>query len=104
MDIVTKIFDICSQEGCDGEPYDTLQEAGEEILKLRHKLKHRELIMCKPPSNTKAGTLHVLSNRHAKTKIKVFEWTGEAWSTPNTGYSTMPAAMAVLGWKYERPA
>lgn len=59
--------------------------------------------MCRPSNYAREGTLHELSNRFSKTEIKVFEWTGEAWSTPNTGYSTRPVAMAVLGWKYERP-
>jgi hypothetical protein len=60
--------------------------------------------MCKPPSDTKAGTLHELSNRFTEAKTKVFEWTGDSWSTPKTGWGTTPPAMAVLGWKYERPA
>ena len=56
--------------------------------------------MCKPEIGTKSGTMHELSNRHTKAKIKVFEWTGDAWSTPKTGFCTAPAQMSALGWRY----
>ena len=47
------------------------------------------------------GSLHVLKNA---TKEVVFQWTGQAWSTPNTGYGTRPAQMSALGWSYVKPA
>lgn len=46
------------------------------------------------------GSLHVLKN----SKEVVFQWTGQAWSTPGTGYSTRPALMSALGWVYVKPA
>ena len=46
------------------------------------------------------GSLHVL--RNASTEL-VFEWTGQAWSTPGTGYGTRPAYMRSLGWSYKQP-
>ena len=34
MDIRTKLYDLASQENCDGEPYDTMQEAADYITQL----------------------------------------------------------------------
>lgn len=47
------------------------------------------------------GSLHVLKNA---SKEVVFRWTGQAWSTPGTGYGTRPAYMSALGWRYVKPA
>jgi hypothetical protein len=34
MDIRTKLYDLASQENCDGEPYDTMQDAADYIAQL----------------------------------------------------------------------
>ena len=47
------------------------------------------------------GSLHVLKSA---SKEVVFQWTGQSWSTPGSGFGTRPAHMAVLGWSYVRPA
>jgi hypothetical protein len=49
-----------------------------------------------------AGSRHTLTNRHSG-RESVFEWTGEAWSTPGTGWGTKPSGMSTLGWRYTRP-
>jgi len=54
-----------------------------------------------PAKGTKAGTLHWLKDRSGEEKQ--FEWTGEAWSTPGTGWGTKWPMMQALGWKYVRP-
>jgi hypothetical protein len=56
--------------------------------------------VCLPTEISPKGSLHILRCGSTKT---VFEWTGTAWSTPNTGYSTRPSAMHTLGWKYVGP-
>lgn len=38
MDLPTKCIWMAAQEGCDGEPYDTLQEAGFHIRSLRSRI------------------------------------------------------------------
>lgn len=55
--------------------------------------------MTNPPGGV--GTLHILVAVGVKDRI--YEWTGKAWSTPGTQYSTKPAYMSALGWRYGRP-
>jgi len=38
MDIRTKLYDLASQENCDGEPYDTMQDAADYITQLEQEL------------------------------------------------------------------
>lgn len=57
---------------------------------------------CKPTLTAEPSSLHVLLNCHGGGE-KIYEWTGDAWSTPGTGYGTKPVAMAILGWKYIGP-
>ena len=58
--------------------------------------------MTKPKDEANPGTLHTLHNRHSGREV-VFEWDGEAWSTPGTGWSTRPSGMRTLGWRYVGP-
>lgn len=63
--------------------------------------KDQELNSCDPPSKTMPGTMHYLKGS-ADGLEKLFEWTGDAWSTPGTGCETTPTDMHVLGWSYSR--
>ena len=58
--------------------------------------------MTMPEKGTPAGTLHVLKSRDGTEKT--FEWTGDSWSTPGTGWGTKWSAMQALGWSYVRRA
>jgi hypothetical protein len=57
--------------------------------------------MCRPSKDAKPGSLHNLSSYGGLTKI--FEWTGEGWGSPKTGWQTPYKAMGILGWKYDSP-
>lgn len=48
------------------------------------------------------GSRHVLTNRLNGSEA-VFVWQREGWETPGSGYTTKPAFMSVLGWRYSRP-
>jgi hypothetical protein len=54
-----------------------------------------------PPANTAKGTLHVLKSREGRESV--YEWTGEAWSKPGTGWGTKWPFMQALGWSYLEP-
>lgn len=54
------------------------------------------------PKKLTSGSFHILRNRLSGRESK-FEWVGDAWSTPGTGYGSRPESMHVLGWEYARP-
>lgn len=58
--------------------------------------------MTNPKEDAKPGSMHVLS---AGSLRMVFEWTGDAWSTPGIRqmFTTSPSGMAALGWRYFGP-
>jgi hypothetical protein len=55
---------------------------------------------CRPPQNTKEGTLHILRDRSGREKQ--FLWLNSHWNTPGTGWGTKWSAMAALGWRYAK--